>query len=105
MEMDPDFALGMLKAISTFLENFLKNSFKLYSFWIFESPAKNWLDCKMTLEVFFSDFTIDFVVMWEYDWPFVQGTGVQNSLEPNFFFPYIDNDFQIKAIFYFIMIF
>ena len=40
----------------------------------------------MTLEVFFSDFTTDFVVMWEHDWPFVQGTGVQISLEPNFFF-------------------
>ena len=40
----------------------------------------------MTLEVFFSDLTTDFVVMWEHNWPFVQGTGVQISLEPIFFF-------------------
>ena len=104
MEMDPDVALGMLKTISTFLDffatiNFLKNSFKFYNFWIFESPAKTWFNCTLTLEVFFSDFTTDFVVMWEHNWPFVQGTGVQISLEPNFFFPYIDKNFQMKAIF------
>ena len=108
--MDSDFALGMQKTISTFLDffatiKFLKNSFKVYNFWIFESPAKTGLDGKMTLEVFFSDFTTDFVVMWEHNWPFVQRTGVQISLEPNVFFPYIDKIFQMKAIFYFIMIF
>ena len=46
MEMDPDFALGMLKTISTFLDFFatkkiLKNSFKLYNFWIFKISHQN----------------------------------------------------------------
>ena len=102
--MDPDFALGILKTISTFLDffatiNFLKNSFKFYNFWIFESPAKTWFNCTLTLEVFFSDFTTDFVVMWEHDWPFVQGTGVQISLEPNFFFLILIKFFKWKLFF------
>ena len=104
MEMDPDFALGMLKTISTFLDffatiNFLKNSFEFYNFWIFESPAKTWFNCTLTLEVFFSDFTTDFVVMWEHNWPFVQGTGVQISLEPNFFFLILIKFFKWKLFF------
>ena len=102
--MDSDFALGLLKTISTFFDffatiNFLTNSFKVYNFWIFESPAKTWLDCKMTLEVFFSDFTTDFVVMWEHNWPFVQRTGVQISLEPNFFFLILIKIFKWKLFF------
>ena len=53
----------------------------------------------MTLEVFFSDFTTDFVVMWEHNWPFVQETGVQISLEPNFFFLILIKFFKWKLFF------
>ena len=59
----------------------------------------------MTLEVFEKKLCSGWLVMWVHDWPFIQGTGVQISLEPNFFFPYTDDNFQMKAIFYFIMIF
>ena len=40
----------------------------------------------MTLEVFEKKLCSGWLVMWVHDWPFVQGTGVQISLEPNFFF-------------------
>ena len=65
-----------------------KTSFKPYNFWIFESPAINDLDCIMTLEVFEKILCTGGLVMWVYDWPLVQGTGVQILLEPNFFFLY-----------------
>ena len=53
----------------------------------------------MTLEVFEKNLCNGWLVMWVHDWPLVQRTGVQISLEPNFFFPYIDNTFQMKTIF------
>ena len=40
----------------------------------------------MTLEVFEKNLCSGWLVMWVHDWPFVQRTGVQISLEPNFFF-------------------
>ena len=40
----------------------------------------------MTLEVFEKKICNGWLVMWVHDWPFVQRTGVQISLEPNFFF-------------------
>ena len=52
----------------------------------FESPAINNLDCIMTSEVFEKKLCNGWLVMWVHDWPFVQGTGVQISLETNFFF-------------------
>ena len=89
--MDPDFALGMLKTISTFLDffatiKFLKKqlqTLQLLNFWI---SRQNLIRLQNDLRSIFSDFTTRFVVMGEHDWPFVQGTGVQISLEPNFFF-------------------
>ena len=58
----------------------------------------------MTLEDFEKILCTGGLVMWVSDWPLVQGTGVQISLEPHFFSPYFDNIFQMKAIFFFIMI-
>ena len=89
--MDPDFTLGILETISSFLNFFVikkisKTSFKLYNFGNFESPAINDLDCIMTLEVFEKFSCNGWLVMWVHDWPLVQRTGVQISLEPNFFF-------------------
>ena len=91
IEMDPDFTLGILKTISSFLNFFViqkisRTCFKLYNFQNFEPPAINDLDCIMTLEVFEKKSCNGWLVMWVHDWPFVQGTGVQISLEPNFFF-------------------
>ena len=102
--MDPDFALGILKTISTFLgffvtKNFPKNSIKIYNFRNFESPAIKNLDCIMTLEVFFLNLCNGWLVMWVHDWPFVQGTGVQISLEPNFFFLILIKIFKWKLFF------
>ena len=102
--MDPDFNLGILKTISSFLNFFVikkisKTSFKLYNFWNFESPAINDLDCIMTLEVFENFSCNDWLVMWVHDWPLVQGTGVQISLEPNFFFLILIKFFKWKLFF------
>ena len=102
--MNPDFALGILKTISSFLNFFVikkisKTSFKLYNFWNFESPAINDLDCIMTLEVFEKFSCNGWLVMWVHDWPFVQGTGVQISLEPNFFFLILIKFFKWKLFF------
>jgi hypothetical protein len=81
----------LIKTILSFLnffviEKFSKTSFKLYIFRNFESPAIDDLDCIMTLEVFEKISCNGWLVMWVHDWPLVQGTGVQISLEPNFFF-------------------
>ena len=40
----------------------------------------------MTSEVFEKKLCNGWLVMWVHDWPFVQRTGVQISLEPNYFF-------------------
>jgi hypothetical protein len=79
-----------IKTISSFLDFFVtqkfsKTCFKFYNFQNFESPAINDLDCIMTLEVFENFLCNGWLVMWVHDWPFVQGTGVQISLEQNFF--------------------
>ena len=55
--MDPDFNLGILKTISSFLNFFVikkisKTSFKLYNFWNFESPAINDLDLELVVIIF-----------------------------------------------------
>ena len=104
MEMDPDFALGMLKTISTFLDffatiKFLKKqlqTLQLLNFWI---SRQNLIRLQNDLRSIFSDFTTDFVVMWEHNWPFVQRTGVQISLEPNFFFLILIKIFKWKLFF------
>jgi hypothetical protein len=85
--MNLDFALGVLKTISSFLNFFVmkkisKTNFKLKNF---ESPAINDLDCMMTLESLENILCNGWLVVWVHDWPLVQGTGVQISLEPNFF--------------------
>ena len=102
--MDPDFNLGILKTISSFLNFFVikkisKTSFKLYNFWNFESPAINNSDCIMTLEVFENFSCNGWLVMWVHDWPFVQGSGVQISLEQNFFFFILIIIFKWKLFF------
>ena len=81
----------IIKSISSFLDFFVtqkfsKSSFKLYNFRKFESTAINNLDCMMTSNFFLKKSLTGWLVMWVHDWPFVQGTGVQISLEPNFFF-------------------
>ena len=102
--MDLDFTLVILKTISSFLNFFVikkisKTSFKLYNFWNFESPAINDLDCIMTLEVFEKFSCNGWLVMWVHDWPFVQGSGVQISLEQNFFFFILIIIFKWKLFF------
>ena len=102
--MDPDFALGMLKSISTFLDffaiiKFLKKQLQvlqLLNFWI---SRQNLIQLHIDLRSIFSDFTTDFLVMWEHNWPFVQRTGVQISLEPNFFFLILIKFFKWKLFF------
>ena len=65
---------------------FPKKHHQILQLWNFESPAIDDLDCIMTLEVFEKFSCNGWLVMWVHDWPLVQGTGVQISLEPNFFF-------------------
>ena len=90
LAMNLDFALGVLKTISSFLNFFVmkkisKTIFKLNNFQNFESPAINDLDCIMTLESLENISCNGWLVVWVHDWPLIQGTGVQISLEPNFF--------------------
>ena len=53
----------------------------------------------MTLEVFEKILCNGWLVMWVHDWPLVQRTGVQISLEPNFFFLRVIIIFKWKLFF------
>ena len=91
LQINMELLQHLIKTISSILvffvtQKFSKTSFKLYNFWNFESPTINNLYCMMTSKIFEKKSTTGRLVMWVHDWPFVQGTGVQISLEPNFFF-------------------
>ena len=100
----------IIKSISSFLDFFVtqkfsKSSFKLYNFQKFESPAINNLDCMMTSIFFFEKITYwlaGYVGSWL---AFRPGDWGSNLTWAKLFFPYIDNTFQMKTIFYIIMIF
>jgi hypothetical protein len=82
--------LFLIKTILSFLDFFVSNkiskiSFKPYNFWNFESAAINDLDCIMTLEVF-ENFLLQAGWLCGFVTGLWSGTGVQISLEPNFFF-------------------
>ena len=53
----------------------------------------------MTSKYFLKKSPTGRLVMWVHDWPFVQGTGVQISLEPNFFFLILIKIFKWKLFF------
>ena len=100
--MDPDFALGILKTISTFLDffdiwNFSKTSFKLYDFPNFESPAINNLYCIITSKSFEKKphWLAGYVGVWL---AFRPGDWGSNLTWAKKIFPYIDNNFQIIYI-------
>ena len=81
----------LIKTISSFLDFFViqkfsKTSLKLDNFQNFESPAINNLHCMKTSKIFEKKTPTGWLVMWVSDWHFVQGTGVQISLEQNIFF-------------------
>ena len=82
----------------------LHKGLTIYNFWIFESPAITWLDCTMTLEVFF--FCLHY---W------LHGLGVRwatldlkdpgsNPEKFKTFFCQMNKNFKFQSYFYFIMI-
>ena len=110
MEMDPDFALGMLKTISAFLDffatiKFLKKqlqTLQLLNFWISRQNLIRLQNDLRSIFFWLHYWLRGYVGAWL---AFRPGDWGSNLTWAKLFFPYIDNNFQMKAIFYFIMIF